>query len=155
MRFKKRTKGFTLIEILIVIGIISILAVVGFGQYNNSLRAGRDGRRKTDLQTIQRTLEEYYQDLDSYPSDSDSKIPDPLCHPSGCGTTQYIQRLPTDPGGTPYVYISDGTYYRLYACIENPNDAGPGVNQSGYGQVCGGGRCDPCRFGVSSTNISP
>ena len=148
-------KGFTLIELLIVIGILSILAIASFASYGNSLMSGRDGRRKADLQTIQRALEEYYLDLNSYPTDIGSTVPDPLCHPNGCATAQYILRMPNDSSGTPYTYISDGTYYQLYACIENSNDNGPGVNQSGYGQVCGVGRCNPCRFGVSSTNTSP
>ena len=147
-----KKSSFTLIELLIVIAILSLLAVGGIGQYYNSLKSGRDVRRKSDLQSIQKALETYYQDMGSYPAGT---IPDPFCHPSGCATAQYMQKLPTDPGGDAYVYDSDGTYYKLYACIENPNDGGPGVNQDGYGQICGVGRCSQCRYGVSSTNTLP
>jgi len=150
-------KGFTLIELLIVLSIIGILAALGFSSYVNSVKAGRDARRKTDLQTIQKGLETYYQDVGSYPIGS---IPNPFCHPSGCASAQYLPLLPSDPSNIPYVYdSSDGSYYKLYSCIENPNDNGPGVNQDGYGLDCsgggGGGRCNPCRFGISSTNTTP
>ncbi|OGK17038.1 hypothetical protein A2774_01260 [Candidatus Roizmanbacteria bacterium RIFCSPHIGHO2_01_FULL_39_12c] len=145
-------KSFTLIELLVVLAILGIFAVLGFSSYMNSLRSGKDARRKTDLQTIQKALEEYYLDNQAYPVGS---IPDPFCHPGGCATAQYLPVLPKDQGGTPYAYeSSDGAYYRLYSCIENPNDAGAGVNQSGYGISCGFGICDPCRYGVSSSNVS-
>jgi len=144
--------SFTLIELLIIITILSLLVIGGIGQYYNSLKSGRDARRKTDLQSIQKGLETYYQDSGNYPIGT---IPDPFCHPSGCSTAQYMQKLPNDPAGSPYTYDSDGTYYKLYSCIENPNDNGPGVNQVGYGQTCGDGRCNPCRFGISSTNTVP
>lgn len=148
----KDSSSFTLIELLVVLTILSLLVVGGISQYYNSLKSGRDARRKADLQTVQKALETYYQDLNSYPVGA---IPDPFCHPSGCSTAQYIQTLPSDPSGSPYVYDSDGTYYKLYSCIENPNDGGPGVNQAGYGQSCGVGRCQACRFGLSSTNTTP
>lgn len=144
--------SFTLIELIIVITILSLLVVGGIGQYYNSLKSGSDARRKADLQSIQKALETYYQDMGSYPAVA---IPDPFCHPSGCPTAQYMQKLPNDPGGSPYIYDSDGTYYKLYSCIENPNDNGPGVNQGGYGQTCGVGQCQACRFGVTSTNTVP
>lgn len=125
---------------------------MGFSNYFNSLKSGKDGRRKTDLQSIQRGLELYYQDIGRYP---DPPLSDPLCHPNGCSRATYIQSLPKDPSRSDYVYVSDGSFYQLYACIENANDSGPGVNQAGYGQSCGGGPCDPCKFGVSSTNTTP
>ena len=131
-----------------MISILGLLIIGGLSQYYNSIKSARDARRKSDLQSIQKALETYYQDLGGYPG----TIPDPFCHPTDCATAQYMTTLPKDPSGEPYFYESDGTYYRLYACIENPNDNGPGVNQAGYTPACGIDRCNPCRYGISSTN---
>ena len=135
--------------------ILGILVTLGISSYTNSLKSGKDARRKSDLSTVQKALEIYYQDVGRYPE----SISNPFCHPLGCTTTQYLPTVPEDPNQIPYVYdLSDGSYYRVYSCIENPNDNGPGVNQDGYGLDCsggGGGRCNPCRFGISSTNTTP
>jgi len=154
-------KAFTLIELLIVILIIGIFAVLGFSSYMNSIKSGKDARRKTDLASIQKALETYYQDNNAYPVPIGTAVPNTggaFCHPLGCATVTYLQTLPNDQGGTPYYYVSTGPSYQsyqLYSCIENTNDSGPGVKQSGYGISCGAGRCNPCRFGISSTNTTP
>ena len=152
-------KGFTLIELLIVIAIIVILAVFGFSNYLNSIKSGKDGKRKTDLQTIQRALEAYYLDNQAYPAAVGNAVPNTggaFCHPSGCATATYLQKLPTDTGGTAYYYISAGPSYQLYSCIENANDSGPNVKQAGYaGTNCGSGSCNPCKYGIASTNTNP
>lgn len=153
----KMNKAFTLIELLIVIVIIGILALAVFFNYLNSLKSGKDAKRKSDLASIQKALELYYQDNQFYPAPVGNAVPNTggsFCHPGGCGTATYLKALPNDQG-TPYWYASDGTMYQLYSCIENINDSGSGVKQSGYGVSCGTGRCNPCRFGISSTNITP
>lgn len=155
-----KSKGFTLLELLIVIAIIGILAVLGFSNYMNALKSGKDARRKVDLQTIQKALETYYQDNQVFPlPDAGSAVPtsgNSFCHPDGCDVETYLEKLPKDPSGGNYVYVStDQTSYQLYSCIENVNDNGPGVKQGGYGISCGVNQCDPCKYGVSSTNTTP
>ncbi len=56
----KKEKGFTLIEILIVVAIIGLLAsvvLVGLGSFRSR---GRDARRVADLREVQNSLELYY-----------------------------------------------------------------------------------------------
>lgn len=151
MTKKNFSAGFTLIELLIVLAIIGILATLGFSSYMNSVKSGHDARRKSDLRAIQNALELYYQDNESYPG----SLPfgSSFCHPTDCDTAKYMETIPKDPSGSDYTYVSDGTTYQLYSCIENPNDSGPGVQN--YAPSCGSGVCDPCRFGVSSPNSSP
>lgn len=133
-----KNKGFTLIEVLITMIIIGLLSVMGISNYMNSFKSGRDARRKSDLKTIQTALENYYQDNNSYPVGS---IPDPFCHPDGCDIAQYLQTLPRENSSVEYAYDSaDGTYYKIYSCIENTGDNGPGVDQNGYVPDCSGGR---------------
>ena len=137
---------------LIVIAIIGILATLGISSYLNSVKSGRDARRKSDLKAIQNSLEMYYQDVGAYPETGSLPFGDLFCHPDGCDTAKYIESVPKDPAGSDYVYNSDGTSYQLYSCIENPNDSGPGVQN--YVPSCGSGICSQCRFGLSSSNSS-
>lgn len=58
----QKAKGFTLIEILVVIAIIAILITIGLTSYTTAQRQARDAKRRGDLKTIQNALEQYYAD---------------------------------------------------------------------------------------------
>lgn len=151
-----RKTGFTLIELLVVIAILGVLAGLITGNFFSSLKKGRDTRRKQDIENIQKGLELYYEDNKRYPTAVTSGST--LCHPSGCTTRTYIQKVPTDPNNFTYYYLTDatGSYYKLYSCIESSLDQGSGVLQSGYsGTNCGCTGSSVCKFGVSSTNTTP
>ncbi len=60
-------KGFTLLELIIAIGIIGVLASSAGFAYTGSLRRARDARRKSDLKQIQTALELYKQEYGKYP----------------------------------------------------------------------------------------
>lgn len=57
MSFKK---GFTLLEMLVVIGIIAILVSLGFASYSTVQKKARDAKRQGDLKAAQQTLEQCY-----------------------------------------------------------------------------------------------
>ena len=57
---KKRTQGFTLIEVMIVVVIIAILAAVAMPSYQESVRKGRRAMGKTVLQEQAQFMERYY-----------------------------------------------------------------------------------------------
>jgi len=63
----KNRKGFTLIEILIVVAIIAILASVVLVGLAPTQQAGRDARRVSDLSEVQNGLELYYNHFGLYP----------------------------------------------------------------------------------------
>ncbi len=68
MNIKKRTRGFTIVELLItviVIGIISAIAVFGFGRIQIETR---DRERAAAASTIMAALEKYYDENGEYPS---------------------------------------------------------------------------------------
>lgn len=58
-------KGFTLLEMLVVIGIIAILVSLGFASYSTVQKKARDAKRKGDLGAMQKVLEQCYT-LNSY-----------------------------------------------------------------------------------------
>ncbi len=52
----KNNKGFSLIELLVVVALIGILSAVGIGTFQSAQRKGRDAQRKNDLSQIKKTL---------------------------------------------------------------------------------------------------
>ena len=151
-------KGFTLIELLIVIAILGVLAALISGNFITSLKKGRDAKRKADLEQTQRALEMYYEDKKAYPTTEltfGSALSDSV---SG---KIYMQKVPNDPvSGKNYQYLSsDGTNYKLFACLENNQQILP-YESTGYSLTClncknQAGGTVVCIWGVSSTNISP
>mgnify|MGYP001563880470 FL=1 len=56
----KLKKSFTLLEMLVVIGIIAILVSLGFASYSTVQKKARDAKRKGDLSAMQKVLEQCY-----------------------------------------------------------------------------------------------
>lgn len=61
-------KGFTLIELLVVITIIGILATGATTTYTSQIQKARDSTRVSDIKAIQWGIEQYYQDISTYPT---------------------------------------------------------------------------------------
>jgi type IV pilus assembly protein PilE len=55
-----RSRGFTLIELMITVAVIAILASIALPAYNDSVRKGRRGQAKADLVELAQTLERHY-----------------------------------------------------------------------------------------------
>lgn len=53
-------KSFTLLEMLVVIGIIAILVTLGFAAYSTVQKKARDAKRQGDLKTAQQVMEQCY-----------------------------------------------------------------------------------------------
>ncbi len=120
---KNSRNGFTLIELLVVISIIAILSTLLMANFVGVRQRGRDGQRKSNLYSIQSTLELFRNDVGSYPYSGGT--PFPSCDsPLTYSSTTYMQKVPCDPLGGDYTYLStDGTSYTLYACLENESDS--------------------------------
>ena len=137
---KKISKGFTLIEMLIVITIIALLAsliLVGMG---GARAKTRDSRRIADLHNVMNALELYYSSNSQYPQDivSWSDLETTLTD-AGIG----VSRIPNDPlsnTGSNYEYGVDTSNYQDYvlgATLETPDAAlDNDINGSVYNVDC-------------------
>ncbi|MGD9129045.1 MAG: type II secretion system protein GspG [Candidatus Woesebacteria bacterium] len=59
--------GFTLIELVVVVGIIAFLAAFALVTFSNSGKKSRDSKRRVDLQTVRQALVMYRADAGTYP----------------------------------------------------------------------------------------
>ncbi len=62
----KMQKGFTLIELMIVVVIVSILSVIVLPAYSNYVKRGRIAEATTNLSGLRVSMEQYYQDNRTY-----------------------------------------------------------------------------------------
>ena len=65
---KKRTQGFTIVELLIVIVVIGILALLVITTYSGIQAKARDSKRQSDVGALQTQLEAYYSNFSAYPT---------------------------------------------------------------------------------------
>lgn len=69
---KRNNRGFTIVELLIVIVVIGILAALVIVTYNGIQQKARDTERKTDIKALQGHLEAYWADNAKYPTLADA-----------------------------------------------------------------------------------
>lgn len=87
-----KTRGFTLIEILVTIAIMGVLTTAGIASYTASQKRARDAKRKVDLRAIQNALEQYYSICGfQYPASFGASI--------ACASPNvvFMQTVPNDP----------------------------------------------------------
>ena len=105
--------GFTLVELLIVISLISILAAMGLVQYKNSVVSSREAVLRTDLFRMRDAIDQYYADKGKYPSALDSlvsdgymrKVPeDPITKSADSWVTVPAEPDPNNPSAEPGIY---------------------------------------------------
>lgn len=126
--------GFTFIEILVVVTIISLLAATGAISYTQFLKQSRDAKRKTDIEQIRAAVEMYKSNNGIYPLSINLST----CSPGAItdANTTYLSKIPNDPKCSTYVYYyssTDGSTYTIAAFLENSSSP-----------VCGGLGANSC-----------
>lgn len=168
-------KGFTLVELLVVMAIMGILAVITLSNFSTSQAKGRDAQRKSDLKQIGIALEAYYADHGEYPvsgastnagkimaCDDSSGNCTTASYPTACNwggaisrqfcdksNTVYMKEIPNDSvSSRQYYYISDKKSWQLYAVLENTKDLDKLTTPKTFNSVI-------YTFGIASSNAKP
>ncbi len=95
------SRGFTLIEVLVVVVILGILAAIIVPNIMDKPAAAKITKAKADIRAIESAMNMYRLDKHDYPSTDEgieALVPD------------YLPRLPKDPWDRPYQYLNPGTH---------------------------------------------
>jgi general secretion pathway protein G len=124
--------GFTLIELMVVILIIGLLATIVVQNLRSATDKAKRVKAEADISQIKSALDRYYLDVGSYPTTDQGLAA--LVSPPNTGNDPkdwggpYIERIPEDPWGHPYVYQSDGNEYLLKSYGADGVEGGEGKN---------------------------
>lgn len=107
------SRGFTLIEIMVVVVIMGILAALVVPKLMGRTDDARIIATRQDIATVMQGLKLYKLDNQRYPTTEQglqALITKPTTGPSANGwkTGGYLDKLPKDPWGNPYQYLSPG-----------------------------------------------
>ncbi len=91
---KLRNRGFTLIEMVVVISMILILLAIALPMYNRSITHAREARLRQDLATLNKAIEEYSLDKKKAPMSLDDLVPG------------YIKVIPDDITGSSTTWVT-------------------------------------------------
>jgi general secretion pathway protein G len=80
------SRGFTLLELMIVIAIILILATVGAGRYEQAVTRAREATLRSDLQVMRKAIQDYTEDKDAGPQSLEDLV-----------SAGYLREVPNDP----------------------------------------------------------
>ena len=82
----RRQRGFTLLELMIVISILVILAMIAVAQYNKTVHAAKEATLREDLFQMRKMIDQYYADKAKLPQSLDDLV-----------SAGYIHEVPIDP----------------------------------------------------------
>ncbi|MEJ0084058.1 MAG: type II secretion system major pseudopilin GspG [Pseudomonadota bacterium] len=134
-RIHRAARGFTLIEIMVVVVIIGLLAAVILPNIFSNLSKAQITKARSDIQAIEGGLTMYKLDNYKYPS-TDLGLTALVQRPNDPTVRNwreggYLKRVSNDPWGNPYQYVFPGTRgqdFDLYSFGADGQEGGEGEN---------------------------
>ncbi len=123
-------RGFTLIELMIVVVILGLLATTVMPKILSRPDQARQTKATVDIRAIQSALAMFKTDVGRFPTTAEG-LQALVTNPGlkGFDSDGYLERVPTDPWGNPYIYISPGLQskdYDLKSLGKDGEDGGTG-----------------------------
>lgn len=128
---RPQQRGFTLIEIMVVVVIIAILGALVAPNIMGRDQEARIVAARNDLRSVANALNMYKLDNFRYPN-TDQGLealvarPDTDPEPKNWNPNGYLKRVPEDPWRTQYQYLSDGQGFELYSLGADGVEGGEG-----------------------------
>jgi len=127
-----RQRGFTLIELMIVIVILGMLATIVMPKILNRPEDAKQKKAIADIRNIETALALFKTDTGRFPTTAEnlqSLTKDPGI--AGYNAEGYLDKVPVDPWGKPYVYLCPsvhGKYYDLKSLGKDGENGGTGYD---------------------------
>jgi general secretion pathway protein G len=124
-------RGFTLIEIMVVVFILGLLVTLVAPKILGRTDEAKRTKAAADLRAIEQALHLYKLDNGNYPStDQGLKAlvskPESGIIPARWNPEGYLEKVPVDPWGHPYLYLSNGERYTLKSLGADGEEGGEG-----------------------------
>jgi general secretion pathway protein G len=125
--------GFTLIELMVVLVIIGVLAALIVPNVLDRADDARVTAARTDVGNLMQALKLYKLDNQRYPTGEqglDSLIHKPTVGPAPANWKPYLDKLPNDPWGRPYLFANPGVKGEIdvYSLGADGQPGGDGTN---------------------------
>jgi general secretion pathway protein G len=122
--------GFTLIEIMVVVFILGLLVTLVAPKIIGRTDEARRTKALADIKGIEEAMHLFKLDNGFYPT-TDQGLQALVTRPSNARNYSpdgYLDKLPVDPWGNPYVYFSDGQNYIIKSYGADGQEGGEGKN---------------------------
>jgi general secretion pathway protein G len=120
-------RGFTLIELMIVVVILGVLATMVMPKILDKPEQARRTKAKVDIRGIQSALAMFKTDTGRFPTTSEG-LQALVANPGirGYGQEGYLERVPLDSWGNKYIYLSPGVHHKDYDLVSYGKDGEQG-----------------------------